>query len=186
MLIIPISITSIENESDRSFMEKLFIDYNRLMYHTIDDIIHNPWVAEDLMQSTIVNLINAIEKLRTLNGRSLSGYIVAASKNAAFSYLRNLQSKSQFFVDDFDALSGASTKDNPEAVFLRSETLNELAIIWDQLGPNAQTILRGRFILNQSYAELSKTLNIKPESVRMAVTRAKREAKALLLQTNAL
>ena len=40
--------------------------------------------------------------------------------------------------------------------------------------------------MKQSYAELAEELHIKPESVRMAVTRAKRTARELMKKSLAL
>ena len=46
---IPYCILVIEDDDDRAFMEQLFVDYHRLMYHEIFKLVHNQWAAEDVM-----------------------------------------------------------------------------------------------------------------------------------------
>ena len=50
------------------------------------------------------------------------------------------------------------------------------------MDPRSQYVLRSRFLLNKTFEEMAQELGIQPKSVRMAVTRAKRKAKALILQ----
>ena len=44
---IPYCILVIEDDDDRTFMEQLFVDYHRLMYHEIFKLVHDQWAAED-------------------------------------------------------------------------------------------------------------------------------------------
>ena len=53
MLSMPLSIMIIEDDTDRALMEYIFNRYQRLMYQTIFRIVKDPWLTEDLMQSTI-------------------------------------------------------------------------------------------------------------------------------------
>ena len=50
---IPYCILIIEDDSDREFMSKLYLSYNRLMYREIFKIVNDPWVTEDLMQEVL-------------------------------------------------------------------------------------------------------------------------------------
>lgn len=46
---IPYCILVIEDDDDRTFMEQLFVDYHRLMYHEIFKLVHDQWAAEDVI-----------------------------------------------------------------------------------------------------------------------------------------
>ena len=61
---IPYCILVIEDDSDRVFMETLFLEYQRLMYSEINKILQNAWDTEDVMQATLVKLIDKIPDLR--------------------------------------------------------------------------------------------------------------------------
>ena len=80
---IPYCILVIEDDDDRTFMEQLFVDYHRLMYHEIFKLVHDQWAAEDVMQSTLVRLIDKIPELRLKDRGHLVNYIITASKRPA-------------------------------------------------------------------------------------------------------
>ena len=145
---IPYCILVIEDDDDRTFMEQLFVDYHRLMYHEIFKLVHDQWAAEDVMQSTLVRLIDKIPELRLKDRGHLVNYIITASKNQARNYLR--------------------------------EDLEELAHIWTQLDERTRYLLEGHYILNLPAAEMARELNVKPASLRMALTRARKTAYQLL------
>ena len=86
---IPYCILVIEDDDDRAFMEQLFVEYHRLMYHEIFKLIRDQWAAEDVMQSTLVRLIDKIPELRIKDRDHLVNYIITASKNQARNYLRD-------------------------------------------------------------------------------------------------
>ena len=50
---IPFCILVIEDDDDREFMAALFIQYQRLLYKEIHDILKNPWNTEDVLQATL-------------------------------------------------------------------------------------------------------------------------------------
>ena len=52
--------------------------------------------------------------------------------------------------------------------------------MWDNLSGNAQDILRRKYLLMLSDEEIAAGYGIRAESVRMRLTRARREAYALL------
>ena len=177
MILIPYSILVIENDDDRAFMEHIFLSYQRLMYHEINQIVKDSWFAEDILQITVINLIKHIETLRSLSPPKLINYIISASKNTAITQLRkNRRNQEESFEKWFQASEYPNQEVNPEIIILQKEQFNCLANIWTKLDERNRYLLEGRFILHKSYTELGKDLNIKPESVRMAVTRAKRTA----------
>lgn len=52
---VPFCILAIENEDDREFMTRLYLDYSRLMQQQITKIVQDEWAAEDLMQTTLID-----------------------------------------------------------------------------------------------------------------------------------
>lgn len=72
---LPICIMTIEDESDREFMARLYTRYRRLMYDTIRQVVGDHWSAEDVVQATLLKLIDKVPKLQTLDDRRTAGYI---------------------------------------------------------------------------------------------------------------
>lgn len=55
-----------------------------------------------------------------------------------------------------------------------------LAQVWPRLDENTRWLLEARYILDYSDGELARELGVKPDSVRMALTRARRKARRLM------
>ena len=58
--------------------------------------------------------------------------------------------------------------------------LDALAQVWPRLDENTRWLLEARYILDYSDGELARELGVKPDSVRMALTRARRKARHLM------
>ena len=178
---IPYCILVIEDDDDRAFMEQLFVDYHRLMYHEIFKLVHNQWAAEDVMQTTLVRLIDKIPELRSKDRNHLVNYIITASKNQSRNYLRDSGRHSTSDLQEFmeyedpDMDGGAI-----ELQIIKKEDLEKLAHIWPQLDDRTRYLLEGYYILNLPAAEMARELNIKPDSLRMSLTRARKTAYQLL------
>ena len=182
MFPIPVVILAIENDDDRSFMEFIFHTYQRLIYQKIIRIVHDQWLAEDLLQTTIINLINNLQHIRELDSHALIAYISVSAEHIAISELRKRKRKTQLLIDDLSAAESQPDNNTPEFIILRKENIRVFASIWKKLDSRNQYLLRSRFILKKNYSEIAQELGIKPESVRMAITRAKRTANNLWQQ----
>ena len=88
MFFVPVAILVIEDEDDRTFMENLYSSYHRLMYHTIHLITEDPWITEDILQSTTEKLIQNLDTIKHLPQPKLVNYIKTASTNTTYTYLR--------------------------------------------------------------------------------------------------
>ena len=82
---IPFVILAIENDSDRDFMEKLYLEYNLLMYSEAKNIVESQWDAEEIVQTVVEKLINHISKLRGMTRECRVNYIITAVINCALS-----------------------------------------------------------------------------------------------------
>lgn len=178
---IPYCILIIEDDDDRVFMEQLFVDYHRLMYHEIFKLIHDQWAVEDVMQSTLVRLIDKIPELRSKDRNHLVNYIITASKNQSRNYLRDFGRHSASDLQEFMEYEDPNMDGGAiELQIIKKEDLEELAHIWTQLDDRTRYLLEGHYILNLPAAEMARELNIKPASLRMALTRARKTAYQLL------
>ena len=86
---IPIIILTIENEDDREFMSELYCDFSKLIFSKVYSIVKNREAAEDIVQETVIKLIDKVELLKTLDRRRLASYIIETGRNTAIDYLRS-------------------------------------------------------------------------------------------------
>ena len=178
---IPVYILAIENENDREYMTSLYCQYEKLMFSTIRKCTNDSWLVDDIMQNTLEKLMRKISLLKTLSRDRLVSYIISSCKNNAYIILR--YEESHHTIDYFDTDYKKDSIENyskVEAKILHEEELSYLIRIWPLLAPRTQYILRAKYILEKSSAEIAHELKIKPDSVRMALTRARKEAYSLI------
>lgn len=175
---IPYIILAIENDSDRDFMSRLYVTYEKLMYSEVGKIAHDPWATEDIVQDTLVKLIDKIGLLRQLPSKKLINYIISASKNTAFNYLKRKENRDVLAFDEIELQikTEASLDRGPEVKIVFEEDLRQLSRIWGKLDERSKYLLEGRYILGKTSAEMAEDLGIKPDSIRMALTRARQTA----------
>lgn len=179
---IPICILAIEDDSDREYMTWLFLQYQKLMYSTILKITQDQWMTDDVLQSSLEKLINKIALLRTLDRNHLVNYIITTCKNTA---ITEVQSKSKHMDLNFDDCRDRSPEEDlsMDAWLIRKENIEALEHIWPQLDERSRYLLEARYILGKKAKDIAADLNASPESVRMALTRAKRNAYKLIIDT---
>lgn len=181
MIVYPICTLAIEDDDDREFMTALYKTYYKLMYSQIYKITKDTWLADDILQTTLLRLIDKLEVIRHMERNNLVNYIIVATRNTAINAVTR---KPLDF--SFDELIDTPQQDDPLSIDLekleRQANLNLLHQVWPKLDDRHKFLLEGKYILQLSVEEMAEELDIKPASVRMALTRAKRAAKEWMLQ----
>lgn len=180
---IPSCILVMEDESDRAFMTTLFQDFQRLMYREINKLVHDSWAAEDVLQTVLLRLIVKVGELRRKDRVRLAAYLAAAARNGAKNYLREKERRGELSLDEYpECADDARTGREPEAKLLRMDQAERMVQIWDSLDEKSRYLLEGRYLLEKTAEEMAGELGIKPDSLRMALTRARGAAYLLLAE----
>lgn len=169
---LPLIIMAIEDEDDKAFMTRLYLQYRRLIYSEIRKIIGGGDEAEDLLQTVVEKLIEKLPLLREMERDKLVNYIISAAKNTAYNYLRGRKPEVPW-EDQEEALPASA----PEERVIAQEDLLALAQAWPELGERTQYLLTAKYILKKSGREIAGDLNMPPDNVRMALVRARRRAR---------
>ena len=165
---LPICILAIRDDDDRAYMTRLFVKYQRLMYRTIYDILGDKWTKEDVLQTTLLRLIDHLDTLRRLEPEGLAGDIAVRDSG-----------RHPWLPLDGEPEVPDERQEVEDRVLRRLE-LDALAQVWPRLDENTRWLLEARYILDYSDGELARELGVKPDSVRMALTRARRKARRLM------
>lgn len=178
---IPYCILAIEDDNDRAFMEALYQNYQRLMYSEIYKVVKNEWDTDDVLQSVLVKLI---DKLPTLQGKErnrLVNYIISTCRNTAYNFVRDRkQPREQPYEEYVTTADPDFDGRKVELYLIQEEEYDCLIRIWPKLDERSRHLLEGYYILDKSMVQLATELGIKPGSVRMALTRARKSAFALI------
>ena len=178
---IPFCILAIENDDDREFMAELFLRYQRLLYNEIYEILKNQWNTEDVLQATLVKLIDKISELRKKEEAKLVSYMVVAARNNTYNFLRAQKKSAQVSFEEYSGQENSASADRQiESGMIAKEEIEEMVRRWSQLDERSKHLLEGKYILGKSDEALAEELSIKPASVRMALTRARQNAYQIL------
>lgn len=182
---IPFVILAIENEEDQRFMADVYLRYERLMMSTIRKIIKTaPCEVEDIFQSLLLNLIRNVDKLKSMDKPALTSYIVVAAQNTSRDALRKQRRAESRSIDDdtwFKHDKLISHEDTLDVVF-RREDMRMLDESLNLLSEHDAYLIRAKYILGIDNNEISKYLGIKPDSVRMELSRARKKLSAIMAE----
>lgn len=176
---IPICILAIEDDADRVFMITLYEQYRKAMYYRAFDVLKEHTEAEDAVHDALVRLISRTAMLRTMPKEQLFPYVIITAQTAAIDRWRS-RGKVHLGADADIADSHCGTEKDRTGAFIDMERVDLLSRGLEKLTEQDRNILIYRYIMEMTDEEIAKQLGIKPESVRMYLTRARRNAFAVL------
>ena len=180
---IPVTISTIQSDYERDFMIDLYNKFYKISESKAYAILHCHEDSEEVVQDAFVKLIDNLPKIIKLDPEKLAAYVIITVKNTAIDHFRkrNVEISRKFsFEEDNVVESLVDTKPLPEDIYLKQEAIEELSVVLNLLPEKYKIILEAKYVLGQSDNEISKILGISEKSVRMYLTRARRQAYDLL------
>lgn len=179
---LPVVILAIEDESDRAFMTQIYLDHERIMYAEMLKMSDNRGIMDDVLQESLIRLIDKIDVLRSLDERKRVNYIITTVRNQMRNYHRAHKKDSSISLDDEEnsIRKTLCSEDSLEEVVFQNQRRKKLHDIWPKLSEQTRQLLESKYILGLSNTEIAKDFGVKPESVRMMLTRARKEALSYL------
>lgn len=175
---IPLIILSIEDSNDREFIAALYLSYKNLMYSETYKIVKNHWETEDIVQTSLEKLIDKVSLLKTLDRNKRVNYIISTCRNTSYNFLRKQKKLADWEYHDFD---GIAYDGNPlEDDYLLKLENKKIITAWTRLDERNRYLLSSKYILQKDSREIAQDLEITPNSVRMALTRARSKFKELI------
>lgn len=171
---LPIIISAIENPEDRDIMIAFYTQYHALMYHEARKHLDVTEDVEDIVYEALARIIDKMDVFRDLMPWQQVQYALTTVKNLSYLLLKR---QKHFEFIPFDAIDFDITADEasfPEAAVQKSMLDAGVRKIWNALDVDDKILLEQKYVLHWKDAEIAEPLQIKPESVRMRLTRAKR------------
>lgn len=164
---------------DQERFSELFDKHYALMLKEAGKYFQSPEDVEDIIQDAIVNLIEKKEKILSLEPQHQTAYIATTVRNLSISVLRHRKCIEFIPLSELDdyQLPNDSFLD-PEVIFAQKAYAQQFRKIWHTLPLEDQVLLGQKYILDETDEEIARGLKIKPNSVRMVLTRARRRAQA--------
>lgn len=165
---------------DPDLMTRIYEEFHLLMYFAAGLYITDPHDKKDVVQDSLERLLHKAELLRELAPSAQSAYIFATVRNTSLNHLRHQRVVRAHTAEWKEwqreqALGSASAPEPDEIVALR-EMSRQLERLWDKLPERDRILLRGKYIEGLSDEALAARLGCQPSSIRMFLTRARRDA----------
>ncbi len=161
--------------NDREFMLRLYQDFRGLMFATAGKLISDPDELEDVVQDSLEKLIRHMDALRFKDRPVQAAYVAQTVRNTAINHLRRRRVESARTA----RLTQPDSQPEPESLTLEElmdirERGKHMAELLAGLSDTDRLLLTGKYILGYSDGELAEELGVKPGSIRMMLTRARR------------
>ena len=172
---IPVVILAIEDNDDREFMIRLYQDHRLLLYSVIYPIVRNADDTEDLIQDVVVKLIDILGFLRGFDRSALASYLAEMGRNCALNHVSRAARRKNVSSINTDQWEDRGSEVNE--ILLEKLRVEDLRSVWPTLREETRRILTMKYFLSMPDEEIAREFGIRPGSVRMRLSRARREAK---------
>lgn len=171
---LPIIIAAIESPEDRDLMTKFYEDHHARMYSEARKHLDKEEDVEDIVYEALVKIIEKIDTFRTLETWQQVRYARTAVRNLAYIFLKRSNYFSMVSFDDIEYEIASNYGMSAETVVEKQQFERYIRLVWKDLKHEDRMLLEQKYILHWKDSELAEGLGIKPQSVRMKLTRAKR------------
>lgn len=171
----PAFLALIADEAPRGFMEELYFTYRSAMYEAAYAVMRHHQDTEDIIQDTILKLIEKFELLQRFECFTLRSYVVISVRRTAIDLLRRRGRRSELLFDDeifLDHMGGEG--ETPEDCLLRETETQHLHAALERLAQRQRDLLNMKYFLELSDAEIAETYGIAKGSVRSLLSRARK------------
>ena len=161
----------IENEEERSKVEKLYYRYRQLMYREAYMILNDQYLAEESVHESFVRIINNLHKMGEEDCPRTRNFLVIICRNVAKDFCREKTALNK--QEDLPETLCDPACCEPEKIVVSKETIARIAEV---IG-NLQPIYKDVFLLKRVYGftreEIAKTFGLSVETVKKRLYRAK-------------
>lgn len=182
MILLPVSILIIEDEGDRAFIARLYIQHSDLMFGIALSYLRDYHDAQDAVNDAVVRLIDKIPELKEKNGCILRSYVVTTIVRTSLNALRKRSRQNQATSTLDQSITDTVADDGPpvDSLVISRITNEELLTALEKLPERERNLLRWKYFDEYQDEEIAAFLNIGKNSVRAYLTNARRQLYSLL------
>lgn len=175
MIAFPLAISQIVNDSDRAFMENLYLSYRRLMYRVALNYVKSITEADDVINTACERLCKKICTIRRLQSNALTAYIVSTMRNCALNYIsaENRHTSNRDFSADEAIEKSSRSNDAVEDFVLHRIFIEDIRDAIGRLPRREYEVMRMKFCDDLPNNEIAEVLGITDNNVRGIVKRAR-------------
>ena len=165
---------------EQAFLEGVYSRMKPLLHRMILSLGATEHEAEDILQEAFLRLWQKVETLILLPERKCFNYVYTAVRNTALSYLRR---SSQYGTQPLDENLSAPAGKGPEEYYLSLEKEQTFRRAMERLDETSRQVLLMRYVLEEDDKQIAQRFGVKPDSVRMMVSRARTKLKTEMIKS---
>lgn len=184
MTLLPVMMLAILETEERSFMEEIYKDHFRLMFHTAWKFTEEKAVVDDIVSESCLALMRNLKAIKRLDGNQLKSYIVSTVRNTAINYLDKQSRARKRMVSESDIpedwlAEALHVEGFEERIALADELANVLEAL-RSLPEKERQVMRLKFGGQLSDAEIAQAVGLAKGSVPQYIRRARERLKAII------
>lgn len=163
------------NDDEVDFVENLYIKHSNTLWRYINSVIKDADKTNEILQLIYLKIVKYINTVKQVQAYKMEAYLIGMAKNAIADFL-NEPIEYILYDDEINAVS----KDD----FQPKYEYDELHEIVEHLPSKYRLLIQLKYFYDFTNIQISKILNISPESVRTYKMRAIRIVKERLSGKN--
>lgn len=172
--IVPLSV------KDCEFFHCFYETHKNFIYYIARKYASSAVDCDDIVQETILRLLNNVSSLRVLTQNKAAKYIALTVKSVFLDIEKQKHGNKTYFLSDeiLENLIDAELLTEDGISVLSSRIAVES--LKKSLSPRDWMALEGKYLMGYTQEELAPILGVSPDSVRMVLCRAKEKARVIL------
>jgi len=167
--------------------DKVFLQYQKMIYNLAWRLMGNRQDAEDITQDVAVKVYRNLHKCK--GEEFLTAWLTKITHNTCMDALRKKKGKFTSSLDDVMEFENGEAqfqfKDDspgPEALLIQKELGEQIEAALQKLPPEFRALVILRDVNGHSYEEISKILDLPEGTVKSRIFRGRAKLKNILLQ----
>ena len=162
---------------EQAFLEGVYSRMKPLLHRLILSQGASESEAEDILQEAFLRLWQKVEMLQELPEKRCFNYVYTTVRNTSLHHLSRASRQSSQPLDD--SVPDRAGK-GPEEYYLSLEKEQTFRRAMEQLDETSRRLLVLRYVLEEDDKSIAQHFGVKPDSVRMMLTRARTKLKTTM------
>ncbi|MCL2083520.1 MAG: sigma-70 family RNA polymerase sigma factor [Oscillospiraceae bacterium] len=169
-----IYLSMLETEEEKKKLTDIYENYKHRYLHTALSILKNQPMAEDAVHNTFIELIKNKDRYFTMPCSDLILYTVSIVRTKCYDILR----KEQKYVE-FDESSDFDPRNEIEEMIMEKFDYEWAIGAIETLDDMSQDLLRKKYVLGHSYAQIAKDCGMTVKNVEVSLYRIRQKLRKM-------
>lgn len=166
--------------AEAEFFRKFYEEYKGFLFYIANRYTTGQPDCEDVVQDSIIRLMCNTKVLMELNHPKIVKYIAMTVKSAFLDHERKILAAKEIDLDE-EKLAALLERSSLDTDAHNTRTQLDVYQLKQTLSQRDWLVLEGKYILGYSQEELSEMIGVSPDSIRMILHRARKNARDILL-----